>query len=116
MSNFNKSEYGKFITEIKERVRQAQFDALKTVNKQLISLYWDIGKMIVEKQEKFNWGKSIVENLSSDLQKEFPGIKGFSERNIWYMRNFYLNYNKSKLQPLVAEIAWAHNLIIMEKQ
>lgn len=115
MNKLNKSEYKKFVVEIKERIRQAQYDALKTVNKQLISLYWDIGKMIVEKQNQFNWGKSIVENLSLELQNEFPGIKGFSGRNIWYMRNFYLNYNNSKLQPLVAEIAWAHNVIIMEK-
>jgi len=72
MTKLNNSEYGKFVVEIKERIRQAQYDALKTVNKQLISLYWDIGKMIVEKQKQFNWGKSIVENLSLELQNEFP--------------------------------------------
>ncbi|MDO8550006.1 MAG: DUF1016 N-terminal domain-containing protein, partial [Ignavibacteria bacterium] len=114
MVNLDKAEYKNFFIEIKERIRQAQYDALKTVNKQLIGLYWDIGKMIVEKQEAPGWGKSIVENLSSDLQKEFPGIKGFSARNVWYMRNFYFIYYKNpKLQPLVAEIAWAHNLVIM---
>jgi predicted nuclease of restriction endonuclease-like (RecB) superfamily len=111
-----KSDYETFLAEIKERIRQAQYDALKAVNKELIKLYWDIGKMIVEKQKKYGWGKSIVENLARDLQKEFPGMRGLSSRNLWYMRDFYLTYkDKPKLQPLVAEISWTHNIIIMEK-
>ena len=116
MVNLEKAEYKNFFIEIKERIRQAQYDALKSVNKQLIELYWDIGKMIVEKQESLGWGKSTVENLSSDLQKEFPGIRGFSAANLWRIRNFYSVYsNNSKLAPMVREIAWAHNLVIMEK-
>jgi predicted nuclease of restriction endonuclease-like (RecB) superfamily len=116
MVNLDKAEYKNFFIEIKERIRQAQYDALKSVNKQLIALYWDIGKKIVEKQESLGWGKSIVENLSSDLQKEFPGIRGFSAANLWRIRNFYsANSKNSKLAPLVREIAWAHNLVIMEK-
>jgi predicted nuclease of restriction endonuclease-like (RecB) superfamily len=72
--------------------------------------------MIVEKQKKYGWGKSIVENLSSDLQKEFPGINGLSQRNFWRMRNFYSEYKEyKKLPQLVAEIGWSHNIIIMEK-
>jgi predicted nuclease of restriction endonuclease-like (RecB) superfamily len=111
-----KSDYETFLAEIKERIRQAQYDALKAVNKELIKLYWDIGKMIVEKQKKYGWGKSIVENLARDLQKEFPGMRGLSSRNLWYMRDFYLTYkDKPKLQPLVAEISWTHNIIIMER-
>lgn len=71
---------------------------------------WDIGKMIVEKQKKYGWGKSIVENLSSDLQNDVSGIRGFSGQNLWYMRKFFLEYeNKSNLQPLVGEISWAHH-------
>ena len=66
--------------------------------------------MIVDRQKKHGWGKSIVENLSKDLQLEFPGMQGYSERNIWYMRNFFVEYeNKPNLQPLVAEIGWTHN-------
>jgi predicted nuclease of restriction endonuclease-like (RecB) superfamily len=111
-----KSDYETFLAEIKERIRQSQYDALKAVNKELIKLYWDIGKMIVEKQKKYGWGKSIVENLARDLQKEFPGMRGLSSRNLWYMRDFYLTYkDKPKLQPLVAEISWTHNIIIMER-
>lgn len=104
--------YADFLIQVKERIRKAQYDALKAVNKELISLYWDIGNMIVEKQKEFGWGKSIVENLAKDLQKEYPGIKGFSVQNIWYMRQFYVNYNgNEKLQPLVGEISWVKNII-----
>ncbi len=116
MEKLDKEIYNTFFWEIKERIRRAQYDALKTVNKQLISLYWDIGKLIVEKQESLSWGKSVVENLSTDLQKEFPGIKGFSTQNLWYMRQFYSIFkNDSKLQPLVGEISWAKHLAILSK-
>jgi predicted nuclease of restriction endonuclease-like (RecB) superfamily len=109
------SEYVALLNKLKERIRFAQYDALRAVNKELISLYWDIGKIIINRQNKLGWGKSIVEKLSADLQNEFPGMSGFSPRNIWYMRNFFVLYNKNKkLQPLVAEIAWSHNIVIME--
>jgi len=115
-TKLNTSEYKKFFVEIKERIYEAQYDALKKVNRELINLYWDIGKLIVERQESSGWGKSIVESLSRDLQNEFPGINGFSTRNIWYMRNFYSLYTENlKLQPLVAEISWSKNLIILDR-
>lgn len=101
------------MAEIKERVHQAQYQAMKQVNKTLISLYWEIGKGIVEKQQKHKWGKSVVEKLAEDLQNEFPGMDGLSSRNVWRMRMFYLEYQK--LPPSVAEIGWSHNIIIIEK-
>jgi predicted nuclease of restriction endonuclease-like (RecB) superfamily len=111
-----KKEYTDFLLEVKERIRSAQYEALKKVNKELIGLYWDIGRMIVERQGKHKWGKSIVENLAKDLQSEFIGISGFSTQNLWYMRQFYVSYNgDKKLQPLVGEIGWSHNVIIMSK-
>jgi len=73
-----KSEYCLFLNEIKQRIKTAQYDALKAVNKELIAMYWDIGKKITEKQNKLEWGKSVVESLALDLQKEFPGMQGFS--------------------------------------
>src|SRR3989338_6873166 len=109
-------EYASFLQEIKKRISDAQYAALKSVNKELISLYWDLGKGIVEKQHKFGWGKGIVENLSKDLQIEFVGIKGFSPQNLWFMRQFYVHYSeKVKLQPLVREISWVKNIIILSK-
>ncbi len=108
--------YKTLLQEIKQRVYEAQREALKAVNKHLIALYWDIGKRIVERQKEHGWGKSIVENLARDLQREFPGMQGFSSRNIWYMRTFFVVYSReAKLQPMVAEIGWAHNVVIMDK-
>lgn len=106
--------YHQLLSDIKARVRSAQYEALKAVNKELIALYWDIGSLITSRQKSVAWGKSVVEQLARDLQKEFPGMQGFSTRNIWYMRQLYLAYRgKPKLQPLVAEIGWTHNVIIL---
>ena len=80
-------DYSIFPGQIKEKIYKAQYEALKKVNKALIGLYRDIGKAIVAKQEKLSWGKAVVESLAGDLQKEFPGLKGFSARNLWNMRN-----------------------------
>ncbi len=108
--------YKDFVVDIKEKISKAQHNALKSVNKELIGLYWDIGKSIVDRQKLHGWGKSIVQNLSQDLQKEFVGIKGFSQRNLWNMRNFYIEYkDNKKLQTLSAQIAWSHNMIVFQK-
>ncbi|MCF8254366.1 MAG: PDDEXK nuclease domain-containing protein [Bacteroidia bacterium] len=116
MTKTNNVPYLEFLTDIKAKIRQSQYEALKKVNKTLLSLYWDIGKDIVEKQEKFGWGKSIVETLSKDLQDEFPGMNGFSPANLWRIRSFYASYQANeKLAPLVREISWSHNLVIMER-
>src|SRR3990167_7360536 len=110
------TEYKTFLKEIKERIYKAQYDALKSVNREFINLYLDIGKSIVAKQENLGWGKAIVETLAKDLQKEFSGIQGFSSANLWRMRNFYLAYQKNeKLAPLVREISWTKNIIILER-
>lgn len=109
MSNLVPDDYSGLLSEIKTRIRKAQYEALKAVNKELIALYWDIGRMIVERQQEESWGKAVVENLAKDLQKEFPGIQGFSARNIWRMRDFYVSYRENeKLSPMVAEIGWTH--------
>ena len=116
MDKMTNTDYKAFLQEIKEQVYQSQYEALKQVNKQLIKLYWFIGKKITEKQKKHKWGKSVVENLSKDLQKEFVGVKGFSTDNLWRMRKFFLRYkDNEKLAPLVQEIGWSNNIIVMEK-
>lgn len=107
--------YPRFLSEITDQIRKAQYESLKAVNKEMISLYWNIGKSISEKQND-GWGKSVVETLSKDIQKEFPGITGFSSRNIWNMVRFYAEYQSDEnLQPLVAEISWAKHVVIMTK-
>jgi predicted nuclease of restriction endonuclease-like (RecB) superfamily len=87
-----KSDYLKFLKEIREKIVSARISAYRKLNRDLIKLYWEIGKRIVEKQEKFSWGKSIVERLSKDLRQEFSPAKGYSIQNSWYMRQFYLEY------------------------
>lgn len=102
--------------EVKQRIRSAQYAALRAVNKELITLYWDIGELIITQQQGETWGKSVVGTLSQDLKTEFPGISGFSAANLWRMKLFYETYvNNEKLAPLVREIGWTHNLVIMEK-
>ncbi len=108
--------YAALLMDVKARIRTGQYAALRSVNRELIGLYWDIGRMIVERQQREGWGKAVVQRLAVDLQAEFPGIGGFSEQNLWYMRQIYQEYVTSpKLQPLVGEIAWSHNLIIMSR-
>lgn len=114
--NLASQNYKQFFVEVKERIKTAQYEAMKAVNKEMILLYWDIGKLITEKQQTLGWGKSVVETLSKDLQKEFPGMQGFGTSNLWYMAQFYVEYQGSEfLQPLVGEISWSKHLVIMSK-
>lgn len=109
-------EYLNFKNEITARIRSAQYEALKAVNKEMIALYWEVGKRITEQQMTLGWGKSVVENLSRDIQKEFPGIQGFGVRNMWDMARFYTEYQSNEiLQPLVAEISWSKHIVILTK-
>jgi DUF1016 N-terminal domain len=104
-----------FIADIKQKVRRAQYEALKSVNVQLINLYWEIGRSISEKQAE-GWGKAIVQTLAQELQKEFPGIGGFSAPNLWLMAQFYTEYQGVKnLVPLVREISWSKHISILKK-
>jgi predicted nuclease of restriction endonuclease-like (RecB) superfamily len=115
-STLSRSQYSKLLHDIKEKIRSAQYSALKMVNKGLISLYWDIGRMIIEQQQGDTWGKSVVEGLARDLQKDFPGVQGFSSSNLWRMKVFYHIYSQNKkLAPMVREISWTHNVVILER-
>lgn len=110
------SGYEPFVEEIKDLIHRKQYQVLKLINAETINLYWEIGEEIHRQQEENGWGKSIVQVLSKELQKEFPGAKGYSVANLWRMRNFYLSYcDSEKLAPLVREISWSNNIIIMEK-
>ncbi len=90
----NIKSYATFLEQLKKRVREAQVKAAVSVNTELIKLYWDIGKDILEKQEKEGWGSQVIEKLCKDMQNAFPGIKGFSRANIFNMRAFYQSYEK----------------------
>jgi len=87
------------------------------VNRALIQVYWQIGRTIAESQEKHHFGKSVVEELAKDLKRTFPDQTGFSPRNLWDMRRFYITYKSvdQKLRQAVAEIPWGHHLVILQK-
>ena len=109
-------DFKHFVEEIKSKIHSANASALKAVNKELIALYSDIGKIIVQRQERFGWGKSVVESLSKELQSEIEGLSGFSPRNLWNMRQYYLTYKDNEfLQTLSREISWSHNVLIFQK-
>jgi predicted nuclease of restriction endonuclease-like (RecB) superfamily len=108
-------QYGKLLQDIKARILAAQYQALTAVNRELISLYWDIGKMIVERQKGATWGRSVVARLAGDLQAAFPGLRGCSADNLWRIRKFYHYFqNNEKLAPLVQEISWSKIVVILE--
>ena len=109
-------DYAILLAAVKERIRSAQYEALKAVNKELVGLCWDIGQMIVSRQSDAAHGSAIAEQLAADLRDAFPGVRGYSRRNIFYMRDFFLTYRDlPKVQPLVAQIDWSHNLVILQR-
>lgn len=108
--------YEPLVDDLKQLIHKKQFHVLRMINSETINLYWEIGEEIYRQQKENGWGKSIVQVLSNELQKEFPGAKGYSAANLWRMRNFYLTYRESeKLALLVREISWSNNIVIMEK-
>lgn len=89
---------------------------MSAVNRELIEVYRDIGRIIHEQQDTGGWGESVVKTLASDLQKAFPGMRGFSYRNLYTMRDLYISYKSSeKLQTLSAQISWFHNVALLSK-
>ncbi len=98
--------YEAFLRDLKTRIRSAQVKAAVSVNREMIVLYWEIGKALVERQEHAGWGKAVVERLARDLRNAFPDIKGFSRSNIYAMRQFFLTYRDadSNVQQLVGQV------------
>jgi len=103
-------------TDIIHLIKQSKQNALRAVNSVLIDLYWNIGEYVSEKIEKSEWGESVVKELASFIQKNEPEIKGFSDKNIWRMKQFYETYKDfPKLSTLLREISWSHNLAIFSR-
>lgn len=115
----NDSIYQKFLLEFKERVRNSQLKAAVKVNYELLDLYWNLGREIASRQEKYAWGDAFIKSLSKDLRKEFPDLQGFSETNLKYMRRFYLFYEKSQQAvdqlEYMFSIPWGHHVLLMTK-
>ncbi|MFA4972252.1 MAG: PDDEXK nuclease domain-containing protein [bacterium] len=110
------TEYGSFLSELKERIRKAQIRAGLAANRELVLLYWHIGNEILIRQEKAGWGAKIIDRLSADLRHTFPELKGFSPRNIKYMRAFAEAYRNAEfVQRVAAQIPWFHHCILIDK-
>lgn len=124
--------YGDLLKDVKDRIRRAQVKATLSVNAEMITMYWDVGRMIHERQQEEGWGTGVIPRLSKDIHNELPEVKGFSERNIGYMIRFAREYKDpailqqavaklpaddylSFLKQLVSQIPWGHNIALMEK-
>jgi predicted nuclease of restriction endonuclease-like (RecB) superfamily len=121
-------QYKKWIIELKGKIRTKQIKAAMTVNSELLDLYWELGKAICEKQEKANWGEGLIDQLAKDLSAAFPGVKGFSRANLFFIWKWYRFYNNpiqltqyteterfGIVSQLVRQIPWGHNREIIMK-
>ncbi len=106
-------DYRRFIEDLKARVTAARISAARHVNRDMILLYWDIGKAIVEKQKTLDWGDSVVEMVAADLRRAFPGARGFSANNVWLMRQFFSEYSSAEfLEQAVQETRRSGHLFL----
>ncbi|MCY0905750.1 DUF1016 N-terminal domain-containing protein [Arthrobacter sp. H14-L1] len=106
------SGYTDLLSELKKRVRDARIKALRTVNTQLIELYWTIGQTVRAEQEKQGWRSQVIKRLLDDLRKEFPDMKGLSARNIQYMTTFARTWAQGPIaQQPAAQLPWAHIMV-----
>ncbi len=126
-------DYLAVLADLKRRIAAAQTRAALAVNRELIALYWHVGATIVQRQAGSGWGEAVVERLAHDLRQAFPDLQGFSPRNIWRMRAFFLAWSAApkklpqavaesgmspaakKLPQAVAEIPWGHNIVLLEQ-
>ncbi len=109
-------DYSKILLAIKSEIRVGQHRAILAVNKELILLYWNIGRIIINHQRQEGWGSKVIDRLAKDISSEFPDLKGFSARNLKYMRTMAEEYiDEEFVQQVVAQIPWSHNLIILER-
>lgn len=112
-NQLNHKSYVELIEDLKKQISQARIRAHLAVNKEMISLYWNIGNQILERQKEAGWGTKVIENISKDLRAEFPEMKGLSAQNLKYMRKFAETYTKKEIsQQAVDQIPWGHNVKI----
>lgn len=122
------NEYRTWLSELKSKIRRTQIKAAISVNTEMILLYWDIGRQIVEKQENAKWGSGFINQLSEDLSKEFPDIRGFSTDNIRFMKRLYVFYSQKDTifaqvvqelnnnpAKLLVMLPWGHHTLILRK-
>jgi predicted nuclease of restriction endonuclease-like (RecB) superfamily len=110
------ADYEQLLRDLKNRIRSAQIKAALAVNRELVLLYWQIGREILHRQGQEGWGTKVIDRLAKDLKQEFPEMKGFSSRNLKYMRSFAEAWTDEQIvQQLAAQIPWFHNCILLDK-
>lgn len=111
------TEYTKWLAQLKQKVQQAQLKSASNNNKILIELYWDLGKEITLREKEFAYGENFIEKLATDLKHAFPDIKGFSRRNLYAIRQWYLFFsaNGGVVQQAVAQLPWGYQLLLIQK-
>jgi predicted nuclease of restriction endonuclease-like (RecB) superfamily len=110
------TNYDAFLSTLKQRIRTAQVRAALAVNQELVLLYWQIGREILQRQHEEGWGTKVIERIAKDLKREFPDIRGFSARNLKYMRSFAEAYPDEQIvQQAAAQIPWFHNCVLLDR-
>jgi predicted nuclease of restriction endonuclease-like (RecB) superfamily len=109
--------YAKWILLLKQKVQQAQLKAAHNSNKVLIDLYWELGKEITHREKEFDYGENFIEKVAVDLKHEFPDVKGFSRRNLYGIRQWYLFFesNGGVVHRTVAQLPWRHQTLLVQK-
>jgi predicted nuclease of restriction endonuclease-like (RecB) superfamily len=114
--NIINSEYLEFVEQLKIRVSESRYQAARSVNTELIKLYHHIGNEILKRQAKYGWGAKVIDKLSRDLHSAFPEMKGFSSRNLKYMRRFAEEYKDLEfVQQVAAQLPWFHIVVLLDK-
>jgi len=109
----NNNEYFEILKDIKIRIKTAQYKAVLGANREQILLYWNIGKIV---SENIKYGNNFISNLARDIRLDFPNSKGYSERNLRYMRKFAETITDFEiLQTLSAKLSWSHNTLLLDK-
>lgn len=110
------SGYSELLQALKERIRTAQVRAALAVNRELVLLYWSIGRDILERQNVEGWGAKVIDRLAHDLQNEFPGVEGFSPRSLKYMRSFAAAWpDEPIVQQVAAQLPWGHHMVLLDR-
>lgn len=120
LDSLSTSEYFNWVNDLKDKILSTQIKAAVSVNREMLCLYWEIGKSISVKLNESDWGSSIVDKLAKDLKDEFPSQKGFSRSNLFYMKKWFEFYSAEntdfeKVQQVVGQIPWGHHLVIISK-
>jgi predicted nuclease of restriction endonuclease-like (RecB) superfamily len=116
MSEVQTTTYESFLRDLKARIHSVQTRAALAVNRELVLLYWEIGRDILDRQQREGWGAKVIERLAQDLRREFPEMKGFSPRNLKYMRKFAEAWpDEQFVQQVAAQIPWFHNCTLLDK-